>query len=183
MIVLRTFRPMDSCCEEPTKSSIQAYTAITPSRKWIRSFIGANLKLGLYRRFVRYRQTPSDLAPYLDTWDPSFKNWGESAREIDRPWPTAPPAHYFALTRYDDNASGQDVIHPAGRQFRGKLFLLIDAGNSSATFQFAQIAQRNGLGTLVGQPTGAIYEASTGEHFISGRDVGMATVHSLLGKS
>jgi C-terminal processing protease CtpA/Prc len=33
-------------------------------------------------RRVRYRKVPDDLVPYLDTWDPSFKDWGSSA--VDR---------------------------------------------------------------------------------------------------
>lgn len=124
-----------------------------------------DLVISPFRRLVRYRQTPAELNPYLDTWDSSFKNWGASAVELGQPWPTAPPVPYFALTKYDDNASGEDVIHPAQKPFRGKLYVLIDANNSSATFQFAQVVQQNKLGTLVGQPTGGNQRGINGGAF------------------
>jgi hypothetical protein len=69
------------------------------------------------------------------------------------------------LTRYDDDASGEDVIHPAGKPYHGKLYVIVDANNSSATFQFAQIVQRNKLGTLVGQPTGGSQQGINGGAF------------------
>lgn len=43
--------------------------------------------------------------------------------------------------------------------------MLIDATNSSATFQFAQIVQQNKLGMLVGQPTGGSKRGINGGSF------------------
>jgi hypothetical protein len=131
----------------------------------LKRLVSGDLKIPTYRRLVRYRQTPADLDPYLDTWDPSFKNWGASAVDLKQAWPTAPPVHYFALTKYDDDASSGDVILPAGKPFHGKLFVLVDANNSSATFQFAQIVQQNKLGILVGQPTGGNQRGINGGAF------------------
>lgn len=130
----------------------------------LKRLVKSDLGISQYRRLVRYRQTPPDLDPYLDTWDPSFKNWGEAAAELVQPWPTAPPVQYFALKKYDDSDGGE-VIHPAGEPFRGKLFVLVDANNSSATFQFARIVQQNKLGTLVGQPTGGNQRGINGGAF------------------
>jgi C-terminal processing protease CtpA/Prc len=70
---------------------------------------------------------------------------------------------YFALTEYGD-ASG-DGIRPVGKPFRGKFYVLIDANNSSATFQFAQTVQQNKLGTLIGQPTGGNQRGINGGAF------------------
>ena len=92
--------------------------------------------------------------PYLDTWDPSFKDWGKEATELAEPWITAPPVHYFALAGEDASVDARTVIHPRQPHFSGRVFVLVDAANSSATFQFAQVIQQNGLGTLVGEPTG-----------------------------
>lgn len=119
----------------------------------LKRLVRSDLRVSAYRRLVRYRQTPAELNPYLDTWDASFKNWGTSAAELEKPWPTAPSVPYFALMKYDDDRGG-DVIRAVGKPFRGKLYVLIDANNSSATFQFAQTVQQHNLGTLVGQPTG-----------------------------
>jgi len=129
----------------------------------LKRLVRNDLKVSAYRRLVRYRQTPAELDPCLDTRDPSFKNWGTAAAELEQAWPTAPLGQYFALTRYDD-ASG-NLIRPVGKPFRGKFYVLIDANNSSATFQFAQTVQQNKLGTLIGQPTGGNQRGINGGEF------------------
>ena len=116
------------------------------------------------RRFVRYRKVSDDLAPYLSTWDPSFKDWGKDAVELADPWPTAPPVPYLALKRYDDDANG-DRMEPQGKHYGGKVVVLVDTNNSSATFQFAQIVQRQKLGVLIGQPTGGSQRGINGGAF------------------
>ncbi|OAG66134.1 hypothetical protein A7D17_22085 [Xanthomonas floridensis] len=47
----------------------------------------------------------------------------------------------------------------------GRVFVLTSAGNSSATFGFARQLQRNGLATLVGQPTGGNLRGISGSAF------------------
>ena len=127
--------------------------------------IDAPITLSPMRRLVRYRKAPDDLVPYLDTWDKSFLNWGKDAVDLTEPWPTAPwGVRYLKLTRYDDDPSG-DVIKPSGERFQGKVFVLIDATNSSATFQFAQNMQSHHLGVLVGQPTGGSQRGINGGAF------------------
>jgi hypothetical protein len=117
---------------------------------------GAPLHLDAYRRLVRYRTAPSDLLPYLDTWDPSFKDWGTAAVPFDE--------RFFRLTKYDDDANG-DVIAPTAPRFNGSMYVLVDASNSSATFQFDDAVQRNHLGTLVGTPTGGNQRGINGGAF------------------
>jgi hypothetical protein len=107
-------------------------------------------------RLVRYRKVPADLAPYLDTWDPSFKDWGRAA--IDR------DDRFYRLRRdADDDFEG--VIAPALPRFAGRLWVLVDASNSSATFEFAQTVRQNRLGKLVGQPTGGNQRGINGGAF------------------
>lgn len=92
------------------------------------------------RRLVRYRETPADWRPLLDTWDPSFHMLGVGA---------APAGDgFFALPPADDA-----TIVPTGRRFAGKVVALVGPVCSSATFQFAERLRRAG-GTLVGEPTG-----------------------------
>jgi len=118
--------------------------------------IERDLPLEQYERRVRYRKVPDDLAPYLDTWDPSFKDWGEKAVDLHD--------GFFRLTRYDDDERG-DVIHPKGKRYAGKVWVLVDASNSSATFQFARVIQANRLGTLIGEPTGGNLRGINGGAF------------------
>ena len=94
-------------------------------------------------RLVRYRRTPAELDPYLDTWDRSFRDWGAAA--------VGPNAQgYYRLTRWDS----ADAIRPRGPRFAGRLVVLTDATNSSATFQFAQTVKAARAGVLVGETTG-----------------------------
>lgn len=109
--------------------------------------ITAPLELPVYRRVVRAVRVPDRLRPVLDTWDNSFFDWGAQARPSDDP-------RFFRLTRWDDTDSGGNVIQPRGPRYTGKVWVLVDAANSSATFQFALAVKRSGVATLVGQPTG-----------------------------
>ena len=107
---------------------------------------------------VRYRSVPADLAAHVDTWDDSFRDWGAAA--------VGPNANgLYDLLRSSDDASGR-IIKPKGPWFTGRLVVLIDAANSSATFQFAQIVRDNRLGTLVGEPTGGNRRGINGGAFL-----------------
>jgi hypothetical protein len=118
----------------------------------------AELRLPQYERRVRYRRAPADLVPYLDTWDRSFLDWGDAAVGSSG-------SMFYRLTRYDDDATGADVVRPAAPRFGGQVLVLVGAGNSSATFQFAQVVQRERLGRLVGQPTGGNQRGINGGAF------------------
>ncbi len=93
-------------------------------------------------RRVRYRTTPADLDPHLDTWDDSFRKLGVDAVD-DR--------HDGLLTLPPEPSLR---IEPARPRFNGNLVVLVDAECSSATFQFAQTVRASGRGTIVGEPTG-----------------------------
>jgi len=108
------------------------------------------------QRLVRYRRVPEDLMPYLDTWDPSFADWGAAATEQDE--------RFYRLRRdADDDVGG--LIAPAVPRFAGRVWVLVGATNSSATFEFAQTVRQNHLGTLVGQPTGGNQRGINGGAF------------------
>ncbi|KQN00095.1 S41 family peptidase [Sphingomonas sp. Leaf25] len=108
--------------------------------------IEAPLTADSYSRHVRYRKIPDRLAPYLKTWDPSFKDWGASAVGPDA-------ASFYTLTRPAE-ASDTDIIQPKGRRFAGRVAVLVGPKNASATFGFAGLIRRHRLGTLVGEQTG-----------------------------
>jgi len=105
-------------------------------------------------RWVRYRSVPEALRAPLDTWDRSFFDWGADAVASDDP-------AWFRLA----DEPGADTIAPATPRFRGKLIVLVDASNSSATFQFAHQVQTLGAGTLVGEPTGGNQRGLNGGAF------------------
>jgi hypothetical protein len=107
-------------------------------------------------RRVRYRSVPDALRPYLDTWDGHFFDWGNDAQTHGD--------GFYTL------AADPDAISVAGVQskaphFVGRVFVLIDAMNSSATFQFAQRVRELHTATLVGQPTGGNQRGINGGAF------------------
>ena len=110
-------------------------------------------------RRVRYRAIPADLGPPVDTWDDSFRDWGAAA--------VGPRADgLYDLSRWGDDAAGRIIIRPRGKRFQGRMIVLIDATNSSATFQFAQIVKDNRLGTLIGEATGGNRRGINGGAFL-----------------
>jgi C-terminal processing protease CtpA/Prc len=114
------------------------------------------VRIGSFQRFTRYQKLPAKFEPYLSTWDPSFKNWGDAAK----------PAGdgYFRMTKFDDSADG-DILAPRGRRYEGRVVVLTDASNSSATFQFAKTIKETKLATLVGQTTGGSQRGINGGAF------------------
>ncbi|MFZ4072050.1 MAG: S41 family peptidase [Caulobacterales bacterium] len=121
----------------------------------IARLIDRDLPLAAYERRVRYQRTPDHLNQYLDTWDDSFRNWGDDAIRIDD--------RYFRLRSSAQSVA--PVIAPKGPRFRGDLVVLIDSSNSSATFQFANLIKANGLGRLIGSPTGGNLRGINGGAF------------------
>lgn len=119
----------------------------------IARLIDRDLALTADERRVRFRTTPADLNPYLDTWDRSFEKLGEGADDLGD--------GFYRLKAVQD----VNLITPKGPRFRAPVVVLIDAQNSSATFQFAQIVQTNGLGRLMGSPTGGNQRGINGGAF------------------
>ncbi|MCB0534763.1 MAG: hypothetical protein H6574_14420 [Lewinellaceae bacterium] len=91
---------------------------------------------------TRYQKVPADLEPYLTSWDNRFKDLSKET--------TAVADGYFRV----EEANAETQIPVNKNAFPGKVYLLTDASNSSATFYLAQLLQKNKLATLVGQPTG-----------------------------
>ena len=120
----------------------------------IARLIDTPLAINAYARRVRYRRIPDDLAPYCDTWDPSFKDWGSDATPYD---------DRFYDLKGDGN--GLSFIQPKGPRFKGRVLVLTSAENSSATLQFAQLMQQNRLSTLIGEQTGGNQRGINGGAF------------------
>jgi hypothetical protein len=122
----------------------------------IARMIDRDLPRGAEERRVRYRKTPDDLNPFLSTWDDSFRDWGDDAIDL---------GNGFYRLKGETEDEGLEVIRPEGPRFSGKLLVLTDAQNSSATFQFAHLVQQSGLGRLCGGPTGGNLRGINGGAF------------------
>lgn len=109
-----------------------------------------------YLRKTRYRSSPPELRPYLDTWDRGFHDWGAAAVPMGD--------GFYRLERDGVPAEGERIA-PQSPRYRGKVYVLISAVNSSATFEFARAVRRAGAGTLVGQATGGNLRGINGGAF------------------
>ena len=70
---------------------------------------------------------PESIKPYLKTWDQRL---------------------------YTQTSMAMPTLEPVDKTFSGKVWLLVDGANASATFMLAKQYQDAGIATLVGQPTG-----------------------------
>ncbi|KOY86405.1 hypothetical protein AD998_09835 [bacterium 336/3] len=103
------------------------------------------------KRLYRYQSIPDSLLAYLDTWDDNFKK-----AKTD-----------YVLTQkgfheHKNQKSTVKVIPSNPNHFKGKIYLITDATNSSATFTMADIFKRNKLGTIVGEKTGGSQQGING---------------------
>ena len=99
---------------------------------------------------LRYVRVAPDLLPLLDTWDKSF---------FDVTGRVTPVGDgLYALK----GEGGAVTLKPNGRGYGGKVYLLVDAGNSSATFLLARLLKQERLATLVGQETGGNLRGTNG---------------------
>lgn len=100
----------------------------------------------------RYLTVPDSLKKHLNTWDKSFK---------DPKNPTEFTLNEIGL--YQKNKSEvEEPILPSKDSYSGKVFLLVDAICSSATFGFAWTFQYNKLGKIVGETTGGTKQGLNG---------------------
>lgn len=120
--------------------------------------IERDVQLPAYRRYVRYRRVPDELLPHLETWDKSFRDWGEAAKGPE-------PDGFYRLVRSDDDETGRDLVRSNGRRYTGRVAVLTEPANSSATFQFALAVRTLGIGELVGRPTGGNLRGINGGAF------------------
>jgi hypothetical protein len=115
--------------------------------------IGCDMPL---KRAFKYLTIPDSLKRYLSTWDNSFKK-------------DKNPDDFFTdeFGLYEKKESNEpcETIKPTLNRFSGKVFLLIDAENSSATFQMARLFQSEKLGTSVGETTGGTKQGINGGQF------------------
>ncbi len=84
---------------------------------------------------------------YLDTWDYGFF---DRTGKVDKITDGTAKGKYQVTAR----AGLVQTIEPVVKPFQGKVFLLVSAENSSATFQLAKLRQESGAAILVGQQTG-----------------------------
>lgn len=109
------------------------------------------IQLQGFKSLLRYEKLPEKIKPHASTWSKKFYDFGGK---------TKPQGDGFFTLPNDDWKP--KTIKPKKKAFRGKVWLLVNAANSSATFIMADMMKRNKLATLVGQPTGGNYRGING---------------------
>jgi len=103
------------------------------------------------KKMVRYQRIDPEIEAYLGSWDDAYKK-----PAIKNP---VPEDGLYTL-----NKSGQSLnISAQKKAYQGRVFLLVNEHNSSATFYLAQIIKNNQLATLVGQTTGGSQRGLNGD--------------------
>jgi hypothetical protein len=91
---------------------------------------------------IRYQTVPENLRPYLQTWDEQILDFSDRVKENED------GSYSFKNNPEISNYKGSK------KAFEGDIYVLINAGNSSATFYLARFVKKCSMGTLVGEPTG-----------------------------
>ena len=105
--------------------------------------ISQKVNLPMYKSRLGYQSVPASLKPYLSTWDSKFMDLGNRVLPAEG-----------RLYRWKNEEDEVQKLSPRKEAYTGKIYLMVDAGNSSATFYLAKIAKQNKLATLVGSETG-----------------------------
>ena len=99
---------------------------------------------------VRYKTISATVRPYVTTWDTSVYDLSKKIIPAE--------AGYYAFK--DDPPLARFRASP--NAYKGKIYLLINAANSSATFYLSRLAKSCGLATLIGQETGGSLQGING---------------------
>ncbi|MEM9055515.1 MAG: S41 family peptidase, partial [Pseudomonadota bacterium] len=105
------------------------------------AFIQEPLTVPKNQELVRFASAPEDMRPLLNTWNKSFFEIGKGGKRVND--------RFIELNPYREV-----TIQPMPQTFGGKVVVLIDADNSSATFSFARQLRAAGVARLIGEPTG-----------------------------
>lgn len=122
----------------------------------------AKKKLAPYaesRRLVRNVAAQKDLARYLDTYSDELKS------VLENGVPAANFKKYDAQFFEIVGRENYPIVEPYADNFKGKAFIISDASNSSATFQFLDFVQHNKLARIVGQTSGGNKQGINGGNY------------------
>ncbi|MFN3757514.1 MAG: S41 family peptidase [Flavobacterium sp.] len=105
------------------------------------------------RRLYKFLSIPDTLLPYLKTWNQEFK---EPKKEND----------YLKVNGYYEKRDTLNLpcipTNPKTNSYKGEVFLITNANNSSTTFTMADIFKNYSFGKIVGEPTGGTKQGLNG---------------------
>lgn len=102
-----------------------------------------SLDLVLDKELVRYQKVSADIQPFVGSWEKGLLDISSRVQPHDE--------RFFEAK---DSTANYLNVKSAKLNFQGKVVILTDAANSSATFYLSKYSKENHLATLVGQTTG-----------------------------
>lgn len=108
------------------------------------------IKFPAFQQLLTYEKVSDELRPYLKTWDKGFYDRTGKLMNLDNGFYT-----------WKKNRSSM-VIKQKKKAYDGKLYLLVNAANSSATFFLATALQQNKIATIIGSQTGGNRKGTNG---------------------
>lgn len=122
--------------------------------KLLSYIISENVTYPSIHTYSIYRKVPKEWRSILNTYNPAMYNLA---------WKTRLNLEGKRVRFF----SGQrgSTIKPNKNAFQGKVVILVDASNSSATYQMSALLQKNKLATLIGAETGGSSKGITGGQY------------------
>jgi len=120
-------------------------------------------KIGPYtesRRLVRNVAAQPDLVKFINTYDDGIMTAVKNG---------VPEAMFKAFDKEYYEIVGREsypAVVPHADRFSGRTFIIADAANASATFQFLDFVKTNSLATIVGQQTGGNRQGINGGNYV-----------------
>lgn len=103
-----------------------------------------------FKQLLKYETVAEEDKQYLNTWDKSFYDRSGKVINLNN--------GYYTFKRDRSN----EVISQNKSAFAGKVFLLVNAANSSATFFLTGALQQNKIATVIGSETGGNLKGTNG---------------------
>lgn len=114
------------------------------------------------RRLVRNVAPQADLLKNLDTYSEALKN--DLKNGVPARFYKKAEGEFFEILP-NENTTNYPAVEPYANNFQGKAFIIADASNASAAFQFLNYIRENKLATIVGQETGGNRQGINGGNY------------------
>ncbi len=111
------------------------------------------------RRLVRNVAPQPEIAKYVTTYSKELKAAIENG--VPAEMYRSEGGGFFEITGFE----GYPDVEPYPDRFAGRAFVIADASNASASFQFLNYVKENKLATIVGQPTGGNRQGINGGNY------------------
>lgn len=110
---------------------------------------------GPYQQTLRNNKVPVHLRPYLSSWGNDFYDVSNKTKPLSDGFYT-----------FKKGGLIDEKMPPKAKAYRGKVYLVADASNSSGTYFLISYLKSNNLATVVGQTSGGNQQGITGGQIV-----------------